>query len=215
MMGISNSFYGRVFQSLIFYLLFTLFYIFFGFYKSIIIIFGISAFSFFQIIILDKSILVSRRSLLLVISVVIYFIFMTFLLLPRGPLRAESVVKVVFEEMLFRFSMLGIVKKYLNYKKNYRKVFTLILNGILFSFLHFQYNTIWDYSTIFIQGLNFALTYLSLGIFPSIITHLLWNYYFPNIVPQLPILILTIGLPLYDNYQSNRKDRMERIMHVK
>jgi hypothetical protein len=172
-------------------------------------------FSFFQVFILDKSILVSRRSLLIAISVVLYFFFLTFLLFLRGPFRPESFVKVVFEELLFRFSMLGIVKKYLNYKKNYRIAFTLILNGLLFSSLHFQYNTIWDHSTIFIQGLNFALTYLSLGIFPSIITHLLWNYYFPNIVPQLPILFLTIGLPLYDNYQSKRRAKMQRIMHVR
>jgi hypothetical protein len=130
-------------------------------------------------------------------------------------MHAESVIKVVFEELLFRFSMLGIVKKYLRARKNFRTAFTLMLNGVLFSSLHFQYNTIWDYSTIFIQGLNFSLTYLNLGIFPSIITHLLWNYYYPNIVPQLPILILTIGLPLYDNYQSKRRARMQRIMHVR
>jgi membrane protease YdiL (CAAX protease family) len=109
--------------------------------------------------------------------------------------------------------MLGIMNKFLSFKNKTRLFFTIILNSILFSLLHFQYRTFGDYSTIFFQSINFALTYLSLGIIPTFVTHLLWNYYFPNIIPQLPILILTIGLPLYDNYKENRIERMKRIVH--
>jgi membrane protease YdiL (CAAX protease family) len=140
---------------------------------------------------------------------------MMFVIFPGDPLSFESLVKVFFEELLFRFSMLGIMGKYLDFEKRYRLIFILILNSVLFSSLHFQYSTIGAFSTVFIQGLNFAITFVSLGIIPTIATHLLWNYYFPNIVPQLPILFLTVGLPIYDNYQEKRMEKMKRIILIR
>jgi hypothetical protein len=210
---IGNSFKARISLSLFFYFIFTLFYLFFGFHKSIIIILAISLFSLFKIFIPDKSLSINHRKILLDMSIIIYFFFILLIFLPTGPLRFESLIKVVFEELLFRFSMLGVISKFLNYQKKSRLIFVLTLNSILFSSLHFQYSTIWEYLTIFIQSLNFAFTYVNLGILSSIITHILWNNYFPNIIPQLPILLLTVGLPIYDTYQKEQRSKLQRIIH--
>jgi len=111
--------------------------------------------------------------------------------------------------------MLGVMKRYLNLL-NLRLVFVaLIVNSLFFTTLHMQYETVPEYATIFFQSINFGLTYLSLGIIPSIANHLLWNLYFPNILLQIPISVAAIGYISYITYREEKRIKRERIKHLK
>jgi len=103
----------------------------------------------------------------------------------------QVLIKVVFEEVLFRLIMLGVMKRYLNLL-NLRLVFVaLIVNSLFFTTLHMQYETVPEYATIFFQSINFGLTYLSLGIIPSIANH------------------------LHITYREEKRIKRERIKHLK
>jgi len=210
-----TDFQKRFLLSFIFYSVFVIFYAILGFYVSAIItlILSISiVFYFFYDDIKSLTISWAYASF----GVIVYLVVIIGLYQPVSwEQLGQTLIKVVFEEVLFRLIMLGIMKKYLNLL-NVRMIFAvLIVNSLFFTTLHIQYRTAPEYATIFVQSTNFGLTYLSLGILPSITNHLLWNLFFPNILPQIPISVAAILYILYVNYQEERRIRSGRIMHLK
>ena len=216
-MGLDSltDFQKRFLLSFIFYSVFVIFYAILGFYVSSIITLALSTSIVFYFLYDDiKSITIGW--------VIASFGVIVYLIVIMGLYRSvfwgqlgQVLIKVVFEEVLFRLIMLGVMKKYLNLL-NLRLVFVaLIVNSLFFTTLHMQYETVPEYATIFFQSINFGLTYLSLGIIPSIANHLLWNLYFPNILLQIPISVAAIGYISYITYREEKRIKRERIKHLK
>jgi len=210
-----DNFKNRMAISFVFYLVFTILYFFYDFYNSITFVLPFAFFILLYLFSNDKIELMTRNGAFIVIGVVAYFLIIIFLFSSQVLISAEKIIKVVFEELLFRLCMIGVVKKYLDFIYPRKIAAVLIINSLLFSSLHFQYDSLWQYTVIFVQGLNFGLTYLSLGILPTICTHVLWNAFFPSILPQIPILIATVVLPLYHIHKENERSKMGRIMHTR
>ncbi len=209
-----DNFKNRMAISFVFYLAFTILYFFYDFYRSIMFVLPFAFFILLYLFFNDKIELMTRNGAFKVIGVVAYFLIILFLFSSQVLISAEKIIKVVFEELLFRLCMIGVVKKYLGFIYPRKIAAVLIINSLLFSSLHFQYDSLWQYTVIFVQGLNFGLTYLSLGILPTICTHVLWNAFFPSILSQIPILIATVVLPLYHIHKENERSKMGRIMHT-
>lgn len=198
-----------------FYSIFVIFYSIINFYVSSIVtlVFSISiVFYFFY----DDIKSLTIRWMSASFGVILYLVVIIGFYQPVYWVQFGIImIKVVFEEVLFRLIMLGIMKRYLNLL-NLRMVFAvLIVNSMFFTTLHIQYRGVPEYATIFIQSLNFGLTYLSLGILPSIVNHLLWNLFFPNILPQIPIFFVSVAYIFYIKYQEEKRIKSGRIVHLK
>ncbi len=210
-----TDFQKRFLLSLIFYSVFVILYAILGFYASYIITLILSTSVVFYFLYGDiKSITI--RWVIASIGAIVYLIVIIGLYRPVfwGQL-GEDFIKVIFEEVLFRLIMLGVMKRYLNLL-NLRLVFVaLMVNSLFFTTLHMQYETIPEYAIIFFQSINFGLTYLSLGIIPSIANHLLWNLFFPNVMLQIPITLVAIGYILYITYREEERVKRGRFKHLK
>jgi len=164
----------------------------------------------------DNYKLITRKGAYISAGICTYFLILIFLYPPNGKSDLDLVlIKASFEEFLFRLCMIGIVKKYLDFTSTKRMLFVIIINSLIFSAIHTQYKFLEDYAIIFVQSVSYNLTYLSLGIFPSIISHTIWNLYLPNILPQTPILIITMGNIYYTIYRPRWLERREKITHLR
>jgi len=211
-----NQFETRFFFSLLLYLFFILSYFLFGFYNAFLIVLTPSIIFIFYLYSVNGINYIDKKTMYITITNTIYFIIFIYLFPPYNYLQLEQAfIKVIFEELFFRFCMIGIVRKYLSFLKMKKTIIVLITNSLLFSFLHMQYVLLGEYSIIFIQGVNFGLTFLSIGIFSSIYSHLLWNLYFPNIIPQLPIFILAAANIIYLINLAKRESKKGKIMHLR
>lgn len=163
---------------------------------------------------LDNCKLITRKRTYFSIGIFIYFLIMIFIYPPNKLVSLDLVlIKAIFEELLFRLCMIGIVKKHLDFISLKRMLIVLIVNSLIFSAIHTQYKLIEDYAIIFVQSISYGLTYLSLGIFASIVSHTIWNLYLPNILPQIPILIVTMGNIYYKINRMLALEKRGKVMH--
>lgn len=209
-----DNFKIRFLASLIIYFIFIILRTLLGIYNSYIIILPPSIIFILHTFSIDNGKLITRKGAYFSIGIFMYFLFIIFIY-PSNKLISLDIVliKAIFEELLFRLFMIGIVKKYLNFISIKRMLFVLIINSLIFSVIHTQYKLIEDYATIFVQSISYGLTYLSLGIFASIVSHTIWNLYLPNILPQIPILIVTMGNIYYKINRTLALKKHGKIMH--
>jgi len=211
-----NTFRYRLILSTVFYSIFALIYLQYGFNLAAFVTL-IPSFSFYLYFLYEDNLeILDKGTIFFAVIVVLYGLFISlFLRSDKNPFFNAILIKAGFEEILFRLCMLGILKYYVDFEDNVKMGVVLILNALFFSSLHVQYQDIWGYSTIFLQGLNFGVTYLGLGIVPSIVSHTLWNYYYPNVNPQLPILVAAVARIYYDVDTRRRSERAERIRYLR
>lgn len=209
-------FWIRLLISLVIYVVFICLYATFGFYLSFIVVLSPSIIFVLYLFSLDGFNFLNRRALYVSVLIFTYFLIIIFLY-PSKKLGSfvQTGIKASFEELLFRFCMIGVVRKFLDFESKGRVAAILLINSFLFSLLHTQYELLGEYATIFLQGVNYGLTYVSLGIIPSIVSHLIWNLYFPNILPQIPILIMTILNIYYVISERRLQARRRRMTHTR
>jgi len=214
--GRMDTFGIRLLISLVIYVIFTYLYTMYGFYISFIATLTPSIIVVLYLYSLDGFNLLNRKVLYTSILILTYF-FTIIVFFPSKRLDnfEQTVIKVSFEEFLFRFCMIGIVRKFLDFESVKRTAAILLINSLLFSMLHIQYELLGEYVTIFLQGINYGLTYLSLGIIPSILSHLLWNLYFPNILPQTPIFFMAVFYIYYTISERRTLARRRKITHAR
>lgn len=211
-----DDFKTRFSISLIIYILFIILKTLFGTYNSYIIILPPSVIFVLYIFIIDNINLITKKSTYVFMGVFIYFLIIIYLY-PQNIMNdlVQVLIKASFEELLFRLCMIGILKKYLNFTSMKRMMVVLIINSLFFTIIHTQYTLLEDYATIYLQTISYGLTYLSLGIFASIISHTIWNLYLPNIILQLPIFIVTVGNIYYLINRVRVLEKRGRVVHVR
>ena len=211
-----DDFKTRFSISFIIYISFTILKTLFGTYNSYIIILPPSLVFVLYVIIIDDIKLITKKGTYLFMGIFIYFLIIIYLY-PQNIMNdlVQVLIKASFEELLFRLCMIGIIKKYLAFTSMKRMMVVLIINSLLFTVIHTQYILLEDYATIYLQTISYGLTYLSLGIFASIISHTIWNLYLPNIIPQLPIFIVTIGHIYYLINRVRLLEKRGRVVHVR
>ena len=99
----------------------------------------------------------------------------------------------IFEEIIFRFFMIGVNKKYIS--KNTVKEAIIVLFSTTFIFTIFHGYDIWGNFQISLISLVFTYIFLNINIIPAIISHAIWNLYIENNIKTillLPIMITTI-----------------------
>ena len=211
-----NTFRYRLILSTVFYSIFVILYLKYGFNVAALITLIPSFLFYLHFLYEDNVEILNRDTILFAVIVVLYgLLTTTFLTSDKYPFFNAILIKAGFEEILFRLCMIGILKYYVDFEDSVKLVVVLVLNALFFSSLHVQYQDIWGYSLIFLQGLNFGVTYLGLGIVPSIVSHTLWNFYYPNVNPQLPILIAAIARIYYIVETRRRSERAERIGYLR
>ena len=211
-----NTFRYRLILSTIFYSIFALIYLQYGFNIAGLLTLIPSFLFYLHFLYVDQVKILDRKTMLYAIITVLYGLSTSlFLESDKNPIFNVILIKAGFEEIIFRLCMLGILKHYVDFEDSFKLGVVLVLNALFFSSLHVQYQDIWGYSLIFLQGLNFGVTYLGLGIVPSIVSHTLWNFYYPNVNPQLPILIAAIAR-IYSIVETRRRsERAERIGYLR
>ena len=211
----SNFKYRLVLSTLI-YLIFTIFYLAYGFYPSSILTLIPSFGLYLYFVTYDKVNLIEKTGIIYSVIVVFYGLLLTIIVYSvKTPFFSTILIKAGFEEIIFRLCMMGLLKHYVDFDDFFKMGVILVLNALFFSSLHVQYSDIWDYSTIFLQGLNYGIIYIGLGIVPSIVSHTIWNLYYPNINPQLPILIFSIARIYYSIVSKQRKERATRMGYLR
>ncbi|MFP3951221.1 MAG: CPBP family intramembrane glutamic endopeptidase [Candidatus Bathyarchaeia archaeon] len=131
---------------------------------------------------------------------------------PKEGVRYEGFYKVFLEELFFRLSLLGILWSKLDLlKKPFRTVIVVIFNGILFSALHVQYTLVKDYATVSMLGINYAAILLEIGIIPTIVAHLIWNIYHPNLLLQVPLIFMNLSWLFYRHKREVNRERGGKI----
>ena len=211
-----NTFRYRLILSTIFYSIFALIYLQYGFNIAGLLTLIPSFLFYLHFLYVDQVKILDRKTMLYAIITVLYGLSTSlFLESDKNPIFNVILIKAGFEEIIFRLCMLGILKHYVDFEDSFKLGVVLVLNALFFSSLHVQYQDIWGYSLIFLQGLNFGVTYLGLGIVPSIVSHTLWNFYYPNVNPQLPILIAAVARIYYIVDTRRRSERAERIKYLR
>jgi len=125
----------------------------------------------------------------------IYFILI-FTFIPSMKINEIELIfirQASFEEIFFRFFMIGSNKKYFRFDSLKEALSTLIISNIVFTMGH-DYD-LWGNLQIFSLGLVWSYIFLSINIIPTIIAHALWNLYLDynfKSVLILPIIIATI-----------------------
>ena len=210
------TFRYRLILSTVFYSIFALIYLQYGFNIAALVTLIPSFLFYLYFLYEDKVEILDKETIFFAIIVVLYGLLTSFFLeSDKLPFINVILIKAGFEEILFRLCMLGILKYYMDFEDGFKMGVVLVLNALFFSSLHVQYQDIWGYSLIFLQGLNFGVTYLGIGIVPSIVSHTLWNFYYPNVNPQLPILIAALARIYYIVETRRRSERAERIGYLR
>lgn len=147
---------------------------------------------------------------------IVYFGF-TLLIFPKNLVTLNIIFsKVFFEELFFRFSLLGIFSTDLDFENTPLKTYILIvINSIFFLALHKQYSDIFDLLLVFILGINYALCYVSLGVIPAFVSHMFWNLYSPNLLFQIPFFVGILGSIFLPKIMIRRRERSKRVSFLK
>ena len=212
-LGSDVSFRLRLILSSIFYLCFVILFYLIGLYQSFLLslILSFPTSLYFQIKNQSmKNIDISRIKLSFGYSLYLVIILLLF------PIKL-SILNVIFtmamfEEIFFRFCLLGIFKYELDFEDNkWKTVLLIIINSIFFLALHKQYTDFFDLLVVFLLGIYYALSYITLGILPAFIAHIFWNLYSPNLLFQIPIILGILLSILIPRYLSDRTDRKNRI----
>jgi len=141
----------------------------------------------------DKILSINYGKIIYSLIFILYFI--TIIIFFKPPLISEFILIFIqqasFEEIYFRFFMIGINKKHYTDTKTTLK--TIILNNLFFITFHLR--TFNNLIQVFLLGLIFTYVYLNTDIISSIISHAIWNLYLPSSTSAyfvLPVLILPI-----------------------
>jgi len=148
--------------------------------------------------------LITKEEIVFLIINISYFFSILLIFIPNKLNEWMTIViyQALFEELFFRFCMIGITKKYVKFKSPLSVLLVLIINSFLFSCAHVQYQALEQKIIIFMLGVINGIIYLSVGIFPSVISHALWNFYY-NIILILPIII-TAFISIFFILNKNR-----------
>jgi len=207
-----DKFHFRVMVSLTLYLLFITFYLTSGLYESYIIMLIPSLILAFYFSIKDTVIWFDPPRLFSAFLSILYFSSILTIFPSKKGIDYDQVSKVLFEELFFRLSLIGILKNKLDLlKRPLRTGVMVLLMGALFSALHVQYTLIEEYVMVCILGMNYILIFLEIGLIPTIASHLIWNLYKPNALLQVPFLIATIFNLFYRDKKERNRDRKRRI----
>lgn len=137
----------------------------------------------------------SKRSFLFSASVVVLSLGIILLFSPNKIDEWYTLIirQGLREELYFRFCALGILKTCDEWSelKLVRKALIILTNGVLFALLHIQYQTFFDYLTIFWVSVIFAYLFIENGIVSAIVAHSLWNFYL-NLYPLILLLVLSM-----------------------
>jgi len=104
------------------------------------------------------------------------------------------------------FFMLGMFGKWLFSEHGLgfspRSILLLMLNGLLFGFVHVQYaGDLMSLIVVFALGISFGFSFAKMGLITSIIFHATWNTYLPI---RWPAIIFFAGLfAIYWLYENN------------
>jgi membrane protease YdiL (CAAX protease family) len=207
-----NQFNTRLFLSCGLYLIFATFFIMDGLYPayifSLIIAFPLSLYTQIE----EGIFLINRKSIYLTLFYILYF-FLVYFFYPVNLFYLSQIFTVVtFEELFFRFSFLGILRSDMDFIKfPLRTCILFIINSLFFLALHKQYTNFFEYLVVFFLSLHYCLIYYSSGIVPSIISHVLWNLYSPNIIFQVPYFVTNLILIILPVELEKRRERRERV----
>jgi len=147
---------------------------------------------------------------------IVYF-GITLLIFPQNLVTLNmTFTKVFFEELFFRFSLLGIFSTDFDFENTPLKTYILIvINSIFFLSLHKQYSDIFDLILVFILGIHYSFCYVSLGIIPAFISHMFWNLYSPNLIFQIPFFVGILGSIFLPKIIKRRRERKKRVSFQK
>jgi len=183
------------------------------FYISFLIIIIISLFLIFVTYKKDGLLIMKKREFAYGLFYFTYFIILIYLYVP--PLINQFVLifikQATFEEIYFRFYMIGINKRYYNKILSIEFIMTLLASNLIFTIYHSE--NLYICIQVFLLGLIFSYIYFNTGIISSIITHAIWNFYLPTSLSRYfisPILILPFIL---DFIYHHVRARMLLILH--
>ncbi len=150
------------------------------FYISFLIIIIISLFLIFVTYKKDGLLIMKKRELAYGLFYFTYFIILIYFYAPPSINQFVLIFikQATFEEIYFRFYMIGINKRYYNKILSIELIMTLLASNLIFTIYHSDNLFIW--MQVFLLGLILSYIYFKTGIISSIITHAIWNFYLPT-----------------------------------